>query len=368
MNQQVELNNILNEMRTAYSTKKVKENYKKTSPNQKHIPFEKMRDLKALEDEVRSRFEKLTDGIKLEKGFLLSYLSQTTKKDRNEIQSYQTEITDDMRKRAGQPTIPYDDFMVDTVQISDDDKNMIYGKARKRGFAYELGDGEMDLTCVGDVFTYGNGKLPPSTLIFNMNSAKYCPSKECALKSVCYAAKSEHRFKDSLYRDLRNEAMLKYIRPGQLLKLAKLYIEKSPVRIKQIRLSVSGDFKSPEEVPVAEAFAKYFWQHYHIKTVVYTSRPFDFSQCQYLIVNASNIGVQFPSRYYYCRKPDVLTNMGIDTTPDKKIKQRTKQDGTIENYYFCNCDCYRCNFCYKTPKENNEDPSNKTVVYVEEHK
>ena len=46
----------------------------------------------------------------------------------------------------------------------------------------------------GQVFTYGNSKLPKSTLIVNLSSAENCPSRKrglCEIEDKCYARKCE---------------------------------------------------------------------------------------------------------------------------------------------------------------------------------
>ena len=46
----------------------------------------------------------------------------------------------------------------------------------------------------GQVFSYGNKKLPESTMIVNLTSAQNCPAKQlglCLVPDVCYAQKGE---------------------------------------------------------------------------------------------------------------------------------------------------------------------------------
>lgn len=57
-------------------------------------------------------------------------------------------------------------------------------------------------------FTYGNAKLPSSSLIVNFTSAHRCPAwNECLVKYACYARTSEHGYKDLFAKNKRLSVM-----------------------------------------------------------------------------------------------------------------------------------------------------------------
>lgn len=72
----------------------------------------------------------------------------------------------------------------------------------------------------------------------------------------------------------------------EILQLLDIYIKNAPIRIKTIRLSESGDFKSQEVVDFCEKMARHMEAKYGIRTACYTHQPFDFTKCTSMIVNS----------------------------------------------------------------------------------
>lgn len=214
----------------------------------------------------------------------------------------------------------------------------------------------------GETFSYGNTKLPPSTMIINLTSAFNCPSKHCPLrKGVCYARKNENQWGVPELRNLRNEFALEQLTVKEILQLLDTYIMNSSVRIKQIRLSENGDFKSQEVVDFCEKMARHLEAKYGIRTTCYTHQPFDFTNCKSMIVNSSMPGEKIAGadRNYIAISPEAFEKTVKDgLTYDSKRKQMT---------FKCYCDCHKCNFCYNTKEENGEDPNMRTTVYCAIH-
>lgn len=79
----------------------------------------------------------------------------------------------------------------------------------------------MDLQCPNVPFTYGNSKLPKSSLVINFTSAHRCPAwNECLVKYACYARTSEHGYKDLFAKNKRLSVMWEGSRYDEQLKKA----------------------------------------------------------------------------------------------------------------------------------------------------
>lgn len=225
----------------------------------------------------------------------------------------------------------------------------------------KLGDNGIKIGLSSKIFSYGNTKLPPSTMIINLTSAFNCPSKHCSLRqSVCYAYKNERQYGNPELRNLRNEFTFEKLTVKEILQLLDVYIMNAPVRINQIRLSENGDFKSQEIVDFCETMARHLEAKYGIKTTCYTHQPFDFTKCKSMIVNSSMRGekISGADRNYLAVSEDVFN----------KIQDGLKYDSNRKEMTFkCHCDCYKCNFCYNTKEENGEDPNIRTNVYCKIH-
>ena len=216
--------------------------------------------------------------------------------------------------------------------------------------------GEIDNSIRGKVFSYGNKKLPASTMIFNLTTAKNCPSKLCKVAKYCYAKKGENRYIDVFLRNLRNKIMLENISLKDFLKLLELYIEYAPMKIKNIRLSEEGDFMSLKYVKIANDIAGHIKAKYGITTTIYTAKPYDFAPFENLIVNASIPQIKNPTRYFFAKGEKDLKELGVNLN-GKGIQYNDK----VGHYFVCPCDCRLCGFCYRTKEENGEPETPITV-------
>ena len=216
--------------------------------------------------------------------------------------------------------------------------------------------GEVDNSVRGKVFSYGNKKLPASTMIFNLTTAKNCPSKLCKVAEYCYAKKGENRFIEVFLRNLRNKIMLENISLKDFLKLLELYIEYAPMKIKNIRLSEEGDFMNLKYVKIANDIAGHIKAKYGITTTIYTAKPYDFGQFENLIVNASIPQIKNPTRYFFAKNEKSLKELGLNLKGEG-IQHNDK----VGDYFVCPCDCRLCGFCYRTKEENGEPETPITV-------
>lgn len=250
-------------------------------------------------------------------------------------------------------------------------KTLFKNQAKKQGKPVEIENG-----VYGQSFSYGNTKLPPSTLIVNIIDALNCPSK-CDMKDICYAAGSERQYAHAQLRNMRNNRAFHTLSPKDIIKWIETYIEQAKVRINQIRISEDGDFENQEQVDFADKLAGHFEKKYGIKTTCYTHRfDLNFKNCKHMIVNnsvyASNQGDR---RYLACSdemyatleddKIGVLTKDNIphiETPKQRQLDAKFKNKLIGEPYFKCCCDCYLCNFCYQTREENGETGGLTNVI------
>ena len=79
----------------------------------------------------------------------------------------------------------------------------------------------------GCVFSRGNKKLPKSTMILNLTSARNCPARLlglCTIKPRCYADHSEVRWPCVIKKNLAVEKWLSYATRKEILDMFDAYI------------------------------------------------------------------------------------------------------------------------------------------------
>ncbi len=181
--------------------------------------------------------------------------------------------------------------------------------------------------------SFGNTKLPRSTAIFNMTTAKDCPSKrlgKCKHPRRCYARKSERQYKDTMpYRErqskywahvsssefVRSLVDVSTWRGGGKSKIGRL-------KISHLRLNESGDFRNQGDVWRAELIARILWRDHGVASYCYTARDdLDYSKVVHLVINGSGF------RAY--------PNGNVFEAVDKPSGRR----------YVCPGDCSKCDFC-----------------------
>lgn len=286
------------------------------------------------------------------------------KQGQKEIDDFQKQLTLKQREKTG-----VDRYNLDKLGYHDanhDSENNIdsvnydtiykaINKSKENGIE-NTQLGEVDNSVRGKVFSYGNKKLPASTMIFNLTTAKNCPSKLCKVAQHCYAKKGENRFIEVFLRNLRNKIMLENISLKDFLKLLELYIEYAPMKIKNIRLSEEGDFMNLKYVKLANDIAGHIKAKYGITTTIYTAKPYDFGQFENLIVNASIPQIKNPTRYFFAKEEKELKELGINLKGNG-IQHNDK----VGHYFVCPCECRLCGFCYRTKEENGEPETPITV-------
>lgn len=138
----------------------------------------------------------------------------------------------------------------------------------------------------------GNKKVGKDTLILNMTSATYCPSKTlgmCKHPKRCYAMKAERCWPQVLPYRIRQTAL--WINTGTCYIIADI-MEQCTDKIKYIRFSEAGDFTTQEDVDKMSDLANDL-SLIDVRVYGYTARKdLDFSDVSdNMIVNGSDFMV-----------------------------------------------------------------------------
>ena len=140
------------------------------------------------------------------------------------------------------------------------------------------------------LFSFGNIKLPKTTMIFNITPANLCPSEAkglCQLSNSgqCYAKKAERIYPQVLPYRMRQHIFWKNCTPESFV--AQLIKDKGRRNIKHLRLNEAGDFRHQQDLNKAIKIAALLKAE-GITTYCYTARKdLDFKKRNDLIVNGS---------------------------------------------------------------------------------
>jgi len=185
---------------------------------------------------------------------------------------------------------------------------------------------------LGSLLSAGNIKIPSSTAIFNMASAKDCPSLKLGLckaffngKHICYAKKSETECRKNVLPYRRRQAA--YWKDVTANEFVVEFILINSMKVKpfsHIRFNESGDFISQSCIDKAEKIARML-HRFGVKCYCYTSRSdLNFSKCRHLIVSGSNF------------KKSGISNI---------FKIIANKKDLTKGYKLCKGDCRDCNRC-----------------------
>ena len=184
----------------------------------------------------------------------------------------------------------------------------------------------------GQVFSYGNSKLPKSTLIVNLSSAENCPSRKrglCEIEDKCYARKCERIYPNYKKKNLIVEKWLNSASDKDIEDLVDAYVDEAPEKIKLLRLNEAGDFRDQKQVRQMNRIARHLKKTRGIRTYTYTHRSdLDFSKADSIVVNGSRPDVKGAVREYKC-----LPRRDYD------------QMKTGKGEYKCPGNCKQCNAC-----------------------
>ena len=162
-----------------------------------------------------------------------------------------------------------------------------YGKKNDKQTAMYFPKGEAEIYNNADIksgiFSVGNAKLSPDTLIINFTSALGCPSmNDCPItQRACYAVAGENRLKDTRRKNLIVQNLVAHARVNNLIDglfdIAELYIieakEHTKKPIKYIRYNEAGDFIDQALLVKAAEFSQKVRDKYGVISMAYTANP-----------------------------------------------------------------------------------------------
>jgi len=155
-----------------------------------------------------------------------------------------------------------------------------YGKRDEKNSENFGVDVNNDLS-IQSLFSIGNAKLSPDTLIINFTSALGCPSiNDCPItQKACYAVAGENRLKNTRRKNILVQKLVQKAYANKkldsLFTLAELYIEtlkdtKKPIKF--IRFNEAGDFPNQQILEMSGKFAKEMKDKYGILSMAYTAK------------------------------------------------------------------------------------------------
>jgi len=201
-------------------------------------------------------------------------------------------------------------------------------------------------TYVGN-FRIGNNKLDRSILIFNMGTAKKCPSRKLGLCKVCkdcYAKKAEVQYKDHVinFRERQAKYWLKNTEWPIIADLSAITFRRKYLR--HFRYNESGDFYGQECITKMNWIADFLKTKCDIITYGYTARSdLDFSKAKFIVRGSG-----------WEAKDGQTTVLPKDCAPFKGKQIQFKG----KNWYVCpgegcGTDCLMCMSTGRFPKLRN---------------
>lgn len=180
---------------------------------------------------------------------------------------------------------------------------------------------------------FGNSKLPVTTMIFNLESAKNCSGKAknlCKCSEKCYAMKAERIYpKVFPYRE-RQSAYFLNNSAETICEYFSAIILRKRIKPTLFRFNESGEFANQESVEKLDKIAKYLKKHHKITTYGYSSRSdLDFS------------GVSF-----------LVKGSGHSNGNNGETMVIKKSENVPENFKLCPGSCKKCKICSSKKKIN----------------
>lgn len=168
---------------------------------------------------------------------------------------------------------------------------------------------------IDSLLSFGNTKLPKTTMIFNITSATNCPSKVlglCKVCDVCYAVKSEKLWKTVLPYRTRQSMYWGLYSAEKIYMDIKAVLKRKRLKITAFRINEAGDFRDQEDVSKLDYISQRLKKEFGIVTYCYTARSdLDFSGVSFIVKgsghkqkNGQTIvirkGEKVPKRYIVC--------------------------------------------------------------------
>lgn len=168
------------------------------------------------------------------------------------------------------------------------------------------------------LFKYGNKKLSKDTLIFNMGTSTYCPSKKlklCNHPKKCYGLKAEKMFPNTLPYRIKQSILWNMLTAEQIAETFKKSISRRRLTTKYIRFNESGDFNSQIDIEKLKEIAN-------------------------LIPDITIYGYTHRKDLNFNKLPDNLIINGSGFMVDNNFAATDQPTGTV-----CPTDCQKCTLC-----------------------
>lgn len=135
----------------------------------------------------------------------------------------------------------------------------------------------------------GNKKLEKTTIILNVGSATFCPSKntgKCNVCGICYAANAERQYLNTLVYRLTQTVRFYYLPADEI---AAQILRRT--KTEYIRFNESGDVFDNKDIEKILQIAKICYKKKNLITYLYTAAGQQYKQYQtvYLKINISGI-------------------------------------------------------------------------------
>ena len=212
---------------------------------------------------------------------------------------------------------------------------------------YKLDGYTKDADVKSGIFSVGNAKLSPDTLIINFTSAFGCPSAaQCPItQAACYAVAGENRLKDTRSKNVKVHKLLARCygqkKLGRFFQIAELYInlfENSNMPIKWIRFNEAGDFPNQAVLEAATQFAINVEEKYGVKCMAYTARgDLNFSNAsKAMAINASTnkvldtVDANAPKRNFFGVNGSMFDYDYIADAEENKVKTNLENNPKAE--------------------------------------
>lgn len=212
---------------------------------------------------------------------------------------------------------------------------------------YRIDNYKKDADIKGGLFSVGNQKLSPDTLIINFTSAFGCPSAvQCPIsQAACYAVAGENRLTGTRNKNVKVHKLLAKCNSqdklGRFFQIAELYItllQNSKTPIKWIRFNEAGDFPNQKVLNMATKFAEKVEQQYGVKSMAYTARgDLNFSEASKVIaINASTnkvlstIDDNSPKRNFFGVNGNTFDYNYVADAEENKVKKNLENNPNAE--------------------------------------
>lgn len=183
--------------------------------------------------------------------------------------------------------------------------------------------------------SFGNAKLPKTTMIVNLGTWFNCPGRKegfCEICKVCYDKHPEVMYKDRTIGRLEQEI---YWRACSAEEFAKALINQIEIRnnstrlykVRQIRWSEVGELRNQEDLEKLIKVTNIIGELTGLQSYIYTH----------------NKSLNFPSK----EERPFLTINGSNFMIDNEYRVVSKNTRHLieEPHFDCDCDCTVCNAC-----------------------